>query len=36
MGPKVFQESKQAVLEAAAGMIGVSVEDLVRNEGRAA
>lgn len=36
MRPKVFQKSKQDVLEAGAMMIGVSVEDLARNEGRAA
>ncbi|MEQ8226692.1 MAG: hypothetical protein RIA64_01300 [Rhodospirillales bacterium] len=36
MRPKVFQKSKQDVLEAGAMMIGVSVEDLVRNQGRAA
>ena len=36
MGRKDFQESKQAVLDIAAGMIGVSRDDLRRNAGRTA
>lgn len=36
MGKKRFQESKQAVLDEAAAMIGVPIEDLTRNAGRAA
>ena len=36
MGRKDFQESKQAVLDIAAGMIGVNRDDLRRNAGRAA
>ena len=36
MGKDRFQDSKQKCLEGAAAMIGVSVEDLVKNTGRAA
>lgn len=36
MGKARFQDSKQKCLEGAAAMIGVSVEDLAKNTGRAA
>lgn len=36
MGKDKFQQSKQDIIEEAAAMIGVSVEDLAKNTGRAA
>lgn len=36
MGAKVFQESKEKVLDAVAAMVGISVEQLQKNTGRAA
>lgn len=36
MGKKVFQKSKDAVLGAIAGLIGISKEELMRNAGQAA